>query len=331
MKRKIEKTVLSQEGEHHKKNLTFYRNNKTFLSWVEVLKRRKANFLIKHSKYTTALVFEDNSKMTFILNKYRDKVFMANRMIVSDLKKNPEFEIIKNTKHSKRNYHVKNGLGECSFNEVINLDLSSAYATTLYANGLISEKTFKVLQNLQKHERLPTMGMMAKRCMVFTYKNGECEGTHIETGENSEVFFYLIQKVEECIQQCKDIAGDYYLFHWVDGIFIKNDIPVEDLKRIEKKMEMYGYKYKYEKVINFELTRKNDLIIINMNKNGEDKEYKFSDINHQENFQALVRCIENLEVLQREDTVHEGIPFAPMLERQRGNDKFDFTPFLDIT
>jgi hypothetical protein len=175
------------------------------------------------------------------------------------------------------------------------------------------------------------MGMMAKRCMVFTYKNGECEGTHIETGENSEVFFYLIQKVEECIQQCKDIAGDYYLFHWVDGIFIKNDIPVEDLKRIEKKMEMYGYKYKYEKVINFELTRKNDLIIINMNKNGEDKEYKFSDINHQENFQALVRCIENLEVLQREDTVHEGIPFTPMLERQRGNDEFDFTPFLDIT
>ena len=62
-----------------------------------------ADILSKSASPESVLIFVLNIeeiifiKMTFILNKYRDKVFMANRMIVSDLKQNPQFETIKNT------------------------------------------------------------------------------------------------------------------------------------------------------------------------------------------------------------------------------------------
>lgn len=310
------------------KNLTFYRNTQMFISWVQTLKEQKADFSVIHSKYTTALKLPDGSKINFILNRYRDKVFIANRMVVNDLKKNPDYDRIKQTEHSKNNFSVKNGLETEYIGDVINLDISSAYATTMYAQGLITEKTFNMLQSLEKHERLPAMGMLAKRALVYEYKEGECADTNLELGENRQIFFFLIQKVEECINKCREISGDYYLFHWVDGIFIRNDIPVKDLQRIERTLENYGYKYKYEKVVNLSVKRQKEILSIAMNKNGEDKEYKFNDPNHQTNFENLVQCLQDLEVSQAEDRLPQNGTSTSVLEQPRSNGEVDYQEWL---
>jgi len=311
------------------KNLIFYRNVEMFLSLVKTMKEQKASFKVSHSKYTTSIILPDNSKINFILRRYKDKVFMANRMIEKDLKEHPKFEEIKNGDYSTKNFAIKNGIGNCAYNEVINIDISSAYATTLKAQGLINDNTFRMLQHLEKHERLPAMGMLAKRSLIFDYKDGECVDTQLSLGENRQIFFFLIQKVEECIRQCKDISGEWYLFHWVDGIFIKNDIPVNLLQKIERKLEEYGYKYKYEKVLNFELTRKREILSIKMNKNGEDKIYTFNDSNLQENFQTLVRCLEDMEVSQAEDTIREGVSVTPDVERLEFDGTIDYSAWVE--
>jgi len=311
------------------KNLIFYRNVEMFLSMVKTMKEQKSNFKVAHSKYTTSIIFPDGSKINFILRRYKDKVFMANRMIEKDLKAHPMFEQIKNGNYSTRNFAIKNGIDNCSYDEVINIDISSAYATTLKAHGLINDNTFRMLQHLEKHERLPAMGMIAKRSLIFDYKEGECVGTSLVMGENRQVFFFLIQKVEECIRECKEISGEWYLFHWVDGIFIKNDIPVTLLQQIEKKLELYGYKYKYEKVVNFELTRKREILSIRMNKNGEDKIYTFNDHNLYENFQTLVGCLEDMEQIQTTNPIRKGIPFTPDVERLEFNGSPDYSEWLD--
>jgi hypothetical protein len=313
------------------KNLVFYRNHQLFLSWVKTLKEQKASFQVTHSKYSTSLILPDGSKVNFILNKYRDKVFIANKMVLKDLKQHPEYELIKNREHSKKNFHIVNGIGSCSYPEVINIDISSAYATTMFINGLVTEKTFSVLQSLEKHERLPVMGMLAKRSLVYNYEDGECTSTKLSLGENRQIFFHLIQKVEDTMQKCKEIAGDNYLFHWVDGVFIKNDIPVTDLQKIERLLSDMGYKYKYEKVINFDLKRQKSILTIQMTKNGEFKEYKFNDPNQQENFESLVRCLQDLELHQGEDTLRQNVPTSPMLERPQGDGRLDYGTFLAVT
>lgn len=313
------------------KNLVFYRNHQLFLSWVQTLKEQKANFQVTHSKYSTSLILEDGSKVNFILNKYRDKVFVANRMVLNDIKKHPEYELIKTREHSKKNFNIVNGIDECSYSEVINIDISSAYATTMFVNGLVTEKTFNMLQSLEKHERLPVMGMLAKRSLVYNYENGECTSTKLSLGENRQIFFHLIQKVEDTMQKCREIAGGNYLFHWVDGIFMKNDIPVTDLKKIERLLSDMGYKYKYEKVVNFDLKRQKSILTIQMTKNGEFKEYKFNDPNQQENFESLVRCLQNLELHQGENTVRQNVSTTPMLERPESNGGLDYGTFLAVT
>jgi hypothetical protein len=155
--------------------------------------------------------------------------------------------------------------------------------------------------------------------------------TQLELGENRQVFFFLIQKVEECIRKCRELSGDYYLFHWVDGIFIRNDIPVPMLQSIEGMLSSYGYKYKYEKVLNFELTRNKEILSIKMNKNGEDKVYTFNDPNFEDNFETLVRCLENLEVSETENRLHEGISVTPDVERLGSDGTIDYSQWLDAS
>jgi len=326
---------LFPEVEHRKrkklKNLVFYRNNKLFLDMVQTLKEQKTKFKIIHSKYSTSIELPDGSKINFVLNKYQDRVFIANRMILKDLESNPNYQLIKNREHSKRNFAIVNGIDTCSYSEVINIDISSAYASTLHLNGLVTEKTFKMLQSLQKHERLPAMGMLAKRALVFNYENGECKTTKLELGENRQIFFYLIQKVEETMLKCREIAGSYYLFHWVDGIFMRNDIPVTQLQEIENLLSEFGYKYKYEKVVNFDLKRQKQILSITMNKNGEFKEYKFNDPNQQENFECLVQCLEELETLQGTDTLREDVSTSSVLERPESNGRTYYGSFLAET
>ena len=103
------------------------------------------------------------------------------------------------------------------------------------------------------------------------------------------------------------------------------------LQQIERKLEEYGYKYKYEKVLNFELTRKREILSIKMNKNGEDKIYTFNDSNLQENFQTLVRCLEDMEVSNTENTVREGISVTPDVERLGFDGTIDYSQWLDAT
>jgi hypothetical protein len=329
------KQTSSHEAVRHSekklKNLTFYRNHDLFISWVKTLKEMKANFTIRHSKYTTSITLQDGSKITFILNRYDNRVFIANKMVINDLKDNPKYyQIIKN-QHSTKNFGMMNGISPCKYNEVINIDISSAYATTMYATGLIKEKTFKMLQSLGKHERLPAMGMLAKRSLLFNYKDGKIDDTDLEVGDNRQVFFYLIQQVEEAMNECMSIAGEHYLFHWVDGIFINNDISAKKVHQIEKILEAKGYKYKYEKVVNFELKREKDLIIITMNKNGEHKEYKFNDSNKEENFKKLVGCLQDLELHEGANTIRQNVSSPSMLERTRSNGRIDYSTFLDVT
>jgi hypothetical protein len=94
-------------------------------------------------------------------------------------------------------------------------------------------------------------------------------------------------------------------------------------------LSSYGYKYKYEKVLNFELTRNKEILSIKMNKNGEDKVYTFNDPNFEDNFETLVRCLEDLEVSNTEDRLHEGIPASLDVERLGWDGTSDYSQWLE--
>jgi len=273
----------------------FYRDSKTLKNWMEFLITMKQDFSVRSSTYSTTITLPNGNKLKFYKNKYDDRVFIANKLILKDLK-GKNIDHIINGDFKKINYDSKNGLEPFDQKDVINLDISSAYASTLLNEKLITRKTFDFLQKLKKFERLPAIGMLARKSMVFTYENGACMDTDIDLSPNAQIFYYLIQKVEEAMQEAKAIAGEFYLFHWVDGVFIDAALPKKKVAQIENVFKKRHYMYKYEVVENMRVWREDDDIWVDMIKNGESKKFSFIDRNFQKNIQALLEGLaENYE------------------------------------
>jgi hypothetical protein len=268
----------------------FYRDSKTLKNWMEFLITMKQNFSVRSSTYSTTITLPNGNKLKFYKNKYDDRVFIANKLILKDMKEKNVDHIV-NGDFKKINYDSKNGLEVFNEKNVINLDISSAYASTLLNEKLITRKTFDFLQKLKKFERLPAIGMLARKSMVFTYQQGACTDTEIDLSPNAQVFYYLIEKVEEAMQEAKRIAGDHYLFHWVDGVFIDAALPKKKLAQIENVFKKRHYMYKYEIVENMKVWREDDDIWVDMIKNGESKKFSFIDRNFQKNIQSLLQAL----------------------------------------
>jgi hypothetical protein len=87
------------------------------------------------------------------------------------------------------------------------------------------------------------------------------------------------------------IAGDFFCFYWVDGIFMDADIDKQTLREVEQCLQDAGYNYKYEHVVDFEAWREADKIFVKMIKNGEPKQYCYRDPNFASNFREVLKAI----------------------------------------
>ena len=269
----------------------FYRDGKTLKNWMDFLIETQQDFSVRSSTYSTTITLPNGNKLKFFKNKYDDHVFIANKLILKDMKTKNNIDEIVSGNFQKINYDSKNGLEPFEASNVINIDISSAYASTLANHGLISKRTFDFLQRLKKFERLPAIGMLARKSMVFTYESGKCVDTNIDLSKDAQVFYFLIQKVEEAMQEAKQIAGEFYLFHWVDGIFIDNTIDDKKLKAIERVFTKANYEIKYEQIENIKIWREDDDIWVDMVKNGDHKVFSFIDRNLQKNVTSLLEAL----------------------------------------
>ena len=274
-----------------KENICLWRDCKTLEHYIKLYKDMGWKFKVRHSRYSTSIDLDGGNRIKMIVEQHDDKTFIANRLILRDLNMNPHTDEICQELYSTNNYDSANGLPEGVYPEVINLDLSSAYATTLYLCGLISEQTYNYLASLPKRQRLVAVGMLAKKSIVYTYEDGECTDVSVEKGKFANIFFFLINKVNDAMRECKSMAGEFYIFHWTDGLFLKYGISKELIKTIEDYLSSCGYKYKYEKIENFSVSRESDCIITQMTKNGKDKRYMFYDRNFGQNFEEAIKSI----------------------------------------
>lgn len=136
--------------------------------------------------------------------------------------------------------------------DVYNIDIKSAYANALNNYGLLTEKTFNYLSNVDKTDRLAAMGMLASSYDTFKFDGINREPYEDSTfTKDTEIWFllavYEIQKIMIHIMQM--IGGDF-LFFWVDGVFFTgehNRAKIEEFlkeKNYKNSFEQcYGYRY----------------------------------------------------------------------------------------
>jgi hypothetical protein len=271
---------------------TMFKNPQLQESIIKQYKEAGLDFQVKHSNYNTQIIGQE-SVIKFIQTEHSIKVFIAYNKIVADLKKSDKTVEILQGEWSTENFDSKNGLKPCSYKTVLNLDITSAYPYCLFINKLICLDTFNYLMALPKNERLPAIGMIAKKSVWIDYQKGKATAWDVKTGEYANIFFFVIQQITDLMAWAADIAGDDFLFYWVDGIFLKPTISKKKLQEITGIFAEQGYYYKYENVKNFSVVRENDKLYINMIKNGDEKPYTMYDKNLARNFTKVLQQLEN--------------------------------------
>jgi hypothetical protein len=243
---------------------------------INTLCTMQRSFAMQHGTYTTKIDTE-NGMIRFFTTSFSNRVFIAAQMIKKDIVNSPRgLEIIAGN-FEKTNFGNRDNLQPFKASKILNIDISGAYGRCLFVNELITEKTYKYILTLKKDERLPAVGMLARSFTVFNYECGECTDIKVERSATAQVFFYLIQEIDNVMRACQWALGKHFFFYWVDGIFFSYDTPKALVAEVETILNNRGYNYKYETIENFALKKNRDLFTIEMTKNGEFKRYQFTD------------------------------------------------------
>jgi len=239
---------------------------------IDLLNRLKMPFEVQNGTYTTTIITA-NGKTKYMMNTYPIRVFQVANMIKRDVLKSPNAQAIIESKYFKSNFGFSESPKAYKAKQVLNIDITAAYATCLIQCGLITEKTYEALKRLPKKDRLPCVGMLATSHTKYFYEDGVCVNVDSFRSNTAPVFFYIIDEINYVMQNIQFLLGDKYIFHWVDGIFFDFKTDPKIITMVEEYLTEKGYQYKYEDVQNFKVESDDKKMILKMIKNGSPKQY----------------------------------------------------------
>ncbi len=239
---------------------------------IDLLNKVGLEFIVQHGTYTTTIIVGEN-KARYAMNSYSHRVFRCASLIKKDVEQSDLAKEIMESRYLKTNFGVSLDRKAYRAKEILNIDISSAYATCLYRYGLITEQTYKTIRTLPKKERLPCVGMLATSHTKFHYKNGICTALEPFRAKTANVFFFLIDEINYIMQQIQFLLGPRFVFYWVDGVFFDKQTEPDKIAQIEAYLNELGYEYKYDIVEDFRIDIDDKKMMLKMVKNGKPKQY----------------------------------------------------------
>lgn len=225
-------------------------------------------YSVTYTNYTTKI--EGVKSCYFVSGLQSFKAFSAYQKVKQDiLKRIPEssYPVV----NMNELMYYKEGLEPGNFPEVFNVDLKNAYAQLFFNTGIITKETFAYLRTLPKKDRLVSLGMLASRKRKFTYIGEQMIEEPIEIKSPlSSFFFYAVQSVGVILNRCREIAGNDFLFFWVDGIYLKTP---EKLPEIENYLNAISHPYAIENLTNWNCIQRKNLFFVTYKKDGNDKTF----------------------------------------------------------
>lgn len=257
----------------------------TVNAYQELHKQMKIPYTLTISNYTTrikSLAYD----IHFMKHEQSNRCFAAFNMVKNDVIKKPLPKLSING----LNYFSEAFAPHDFYSDIIfNFDIKSAYATILFNEGFITEKTFNYINALPKQERLTAIGMLAGKKNVFEIgQDGEIINEQTIISDTANYFFYCVKRVFEVIQGAAKLLGEGFLFSWVDGIyFLENPYSAENTAKIiiDNYFKEKNFKVTFEKLTEFNVTVKKEYYHCSYkkeNKNGQ-LEYKTMNVPKKEN------------------------------------------------
>jgi hypothetical protein len=232
--------------------------------FAEYLIEGGGSFEMQCSNYTLKVLGE-GVNISFLTGAQPKRVFIAFAKLKSELKTKPVPDIDPDTLV----YFSHNFTRNISFDEIVNIDLKSAYANIFFADGLISEDLFNYICSMGKQQRLACVGMLAAKKEIFSFKNGVPELMPPKISQFAPFFYYAIKRCSEIMNELRRICGQYYLFTWVDGIYFRPS--AKKIMECEQYLETVKIPCSVDYLENFRVRIKARKVTVDFVKDGEDK------------------------------------------------------------
>lgn len=169
------------------------------------------------------------------------------------------------------------------------VDLTSAYARVLYKSKVITLALYeKLTSKIDKEDRLAAVGFLGTKKSRVYYKEGEYIDTEVVKGELSDWFFYCCWVTGEVMEIARNMAGEDFMFYWVDGIAVKNDDKAIEILEYIRSL---GYPAKIEEVTGCKV-KKNTVIY---HKDGKRKSLCIPRKRSVDNYEAVNFLSEHYE------------------------------------
>ena len=134
-----------------------------------------------------------------------------------------------------------------SFNNIVRVDISSAYWQVCKMMGLIDRELFtKINNNSAKSMRLKLVGTLGREVRIRHYKNGEHSKTVMQVRKKRRVVFDNIYQrvkkyVDELMMECYRYNPKNFIGFYVDGFWLK----AEDRGLLEELKKLFTFKVDY--------------------------------------------------------------------------------------
>lgn len=139
---------------------------------------------------------------------------------------------------------------------VIEIDITKAYATVALNMEIITQKTFGKICALPKEVRLMVLGSLATRKRVCEWNTETKQYDYMYTKENDmtrPVFFEIAAKVDEIMRAIYNEIESDCVFYWFDALFVKNKRKV--ISKAMQLAEGFGISFAPKKIGSVSLFR----------------------------------------------------------------------------
>lgn len=212
----------------------FVLNNES-RKFIELLKKLKIKCTIILTNYTIEIKTENN-QFKGIKSEKPTKIFIMSKQIKKDIQNAVQLNLFELPKSVSRDavHFYQVGNTKTKDKEVFYIDIKNAYPTVLFNHGLVSKKTFDQLMRSSKTDRLAAIGSLAARKNVFELEDGQVKEFLVIRSEWENYFWFAVRIIEEMMKELAVIAGDYFIYSWVDCIYLSGDTPLNILNEIQK-------------------------------------------------------------------------------------------------
>ena len=217
-----------------KKEIHYLKNYSDVKILLEESDADHLSYILKYSGYSLKLIVENNVYL-FCDALSRTNFFSVLNKIKKEI---TDTAVIFDDAMDKINYYnhsLKKFKGRSHYDRIYNIDIKKAYAKTLLNELLITAQTYKYLDKLNKMDRLKVVGSLATQTILVEKENGVMKKGFpkiIEDENLRRCFFHVSNIIGEIMNMCAKIAGEDFIFFWVDGIFLRSDY---------KKFEILSY------------------------------------------------------------------------------------------